>query len=391
MRRLGLGPADFETADDLAKLPLIERERLQRDPEYFVSRAAPLASYVELHTSGSTGEPMAFFRHVPGVSRQALGFERMEPTLARLSGRRWRRRDAVIVPPSSSTDSDGLNNAPQVQWLGLHARVICRTFSLFDPPSEIASRLDEFRPHLLKSYGSFVEELYTHLASERRSLHKPNVITYAADPIADPVLRLLREKLGIAVLSVYQAVEIGIIGWECERQCGHHLNVDLFPIRILDSDRREVPIGQSGEVVASNLVNRGTVLLNYMLGDLAGRLPEPCGCGRSLPLLSPVQGRTTDWLRSIAGRPIHPQTLRGILSPLEGIRRYQLVEERPGRVRIVAVTAPEADREEIRARIAGEARRLGEPIEVEVEFTETLPRTEGGKVRSVLRHEISLE
>ena len=43
MRRLGLGPADFETASDLAKLPLIEREQLQRDPEYFVSRAEPLA------------------------------------------------------------------------------------------------------------------------------------------------------------------------------------------------------------------------------------------------------------------------------------------------------------------------------------------------------------
>ena len=101
----------------------------------------------------------------------------------------------------------------------------------------------------------------------------------------------------MAVLSVYQAVEIGIIGWECERQCGHHLNVDLCPIRILDSDRRELPIGESGQVVTSNLVNRGTVLLNYMLGDLATRLPEPCGCGRSLPLLSHVQGRTTDWLR----------------------------------------------------------------------------------------------
>ncbi len=89
MRRLGLGPADFETANDLAKLPLIEREQLQRDPEYFVSRAEPLAKYSELHTSGSTGEPIAFFLHVPGIFQRALGFERMEPLHARLTGRRW--------------------------------------------------------------------------------------------------------------------------------------------------------------------------------------------------------------------------------------------------------------------------------------------------------------
>jgi phenylacetate-CoA ligase len=391
MRKLGLGPGDFATVDDLAKLPLIEREQLQRDPEYFVSRAEPLARYVELHTSGSTGEPIAFFRHLPGIFQQALGFERMEPVHARLSGRRWRRRDAVIVPPSKSRDGDSLDDVPRVQWLGLHVRAICRTFSLFDTPADIAPRIDEFRPHLLKSYGSFVEELYTYLVSTRRAFHRPKVVTYAGDPISDPVRRLMREELGIAVLSVYQAVEIGIIGWECERQCGHHLNVDLFPIRILDSDRREVPIGESGRVVVSNLVNRGTMLLNYMLGDLAKRLPEPCGCGRSLPLLSDVEGRSTDWLRSASGRRIHPQTLRGLLSPLEEIRRYQLVQERPGHVRVVAVTAPEANREAVRRRIVGEARRLGDQIEAEVEFSETLPRTEGGKVRSVLRQRVGVE
>ena len=39
MRRLGLAPGDIAVGGDLAKLPLIEREQLQRDPEYFVSRA----------------------------------------------------------------------------------------------------------------------------------------------------------------------------------------------------------------------------------------------------------------------------------------------------------------------------------------------------------------
>ena len=389
MRRLGLGPADFETASDLARLPLIEREQLQRDPEYFVSRAEPLGSYVEFLTSGSTGEPIVFFRQVRGIFQQALGFERMEPLHARLSGRRWTRRDAVIVPPSDPGAS--VDDAPDVQWLGLHVRAICRTFSLFDPPAEVAPRLEEFRPNLLKSYGSYVEELYTHLVAERRPFHRPNVVLYAGDPISDPVRRLMREELGIAVLSVYQAVEMGIIGWECERQCGHHLNVDLCPIRILDSDRREVPIGESGQVVISNLVNRGTVLLNYMLGDLARRLPQACGCGRTLPLLSHVEGRTTDWLRSGSGRPLHPQTLRSILREVAGVRRFQLIQERAGHVRVVTVTAPEADREAIRSQVVGESRRLPDPIEAEVEFSETLPRTEGGKVRTFLRHEVNVE
>ena len=60
MRQLALVPSDLRTAADLAKLPLIERDQLQRDPEYFVSRARPLSDYVEAQSSGSTGEPIQF-------------------------------------------------------------------------------------------------------------------------------------------------------------------------------------------------------------------------------------------------------------------------------------------------------------------------------------------
>lgn len=387
LRKLGLQPADFAVASDLAKLPLIDREQLQRDPEYFTSRAEPLSSYTEIDTSGSTGRPMAFFRYVPGAFQKSLGFERMEPLLAGLTGKRWSRRDAVIVP--TSRWSADMAHAGQVQWLSLHSRVICRSFSLFDTPAELASEIEQFRPDLIKGNGSFVEELYTHVMSEGRAFHHPKVITYTGDSVSAPMSRVLRNELGIALLSVYQAVEIGIIGWQCERQGGHHLNVDLFPVRILGSDRRELPHGESGEVVVSNLVNRGTMLLNYLLGDLATRSPEPCECGRSLPLLSGIDGRSTDWLQSASGRLLHPRAVTStVLRQIwPGIRRYQVVQERPGHIRVLIVTAPGGDHEEIRSSIVAEARKLEDPLDADVVFTDSLSRTEGGKVRTVVRND----
>jgi phenylacetate-CoA ligase len=390
MRRLGLAPSDFRSAEDLAKLPLIEREQLQTDPEYFTSRAQPLDSLLEVRTSGSTGEPIVFFRHVRGPLQRSLGFERMEPMLARLLGTRWKRRDAVIVPPRTWTADDD-DDSPQVQWLGLHLRARVRNISLFDPPAAIAHELDEFRPHLVKSYGSLIEALYTHLLAERRSFHRPKAVSYTGDAVSEPLRRILREELGVAVLGIYQAVEAGVIGWQCERQAGHHLNVDICPIRIVDPEARELPAGEPGDVVVSNLVNRGTVLLNYRVGDLAARLPEPCGCGRVLPMLSDVQGRRTEWLESSSGRPIHPQTFRNILRSVDGIRRFQLVQEQPGYVRVIAVIAPEVSREAVRSRILDDVGRLDPSVHAHVEFADSLPRTEGGKVRAVLTHEASAE
>ena len=388
MRRLGLDPGDFTNPGDLAKLPLLEREQLQADPEYFTSRAQPLDRYGEVRTSASTGEPILFLRNVRGPLQRSLGFERMEPMLARVLGTRWRRRDAVIVPPRTWR-SDADDGSSQVQWLGMHLRARVRNISLFEDPADIGRELDAFRPHLVKSYGSLVDALYTHLLAEGRSFHRPKAISYTGDAVSEPLRRILRDELGIAVLGVYQAVEAGVIGWQCQRQAAYHLNVDLCPARIVDADGRELPAGEPGDVVVSNLVNRGTVVLNYRVGDVAARLPEPCACGRLLPMLSEVQGRRTEWLSSASGRPIHPQSFRNVLRAIDGVRRFQLVQERPGAVRVVTVIAPDAAPEAIRERILEGVRGLDASIGAEVEFADSLPRTKGGKVRAVLTPDAS--
>ena len=44
-------------------------------------------------------------------------------------------------------------------------------------------------------------------------------------------------------------------------------------------------------MVISNLVNRGAVLLNYRLGDVASLSTGKCSCGRILLMLSELEGR----------------------------------------------------------------------------------------------------
>ncbi len=62
MRRLGLTPGDFATAADLARLPLLERAEVQRDPELFVSDARPIEQFQSESTGGSLGEPLTVYK-----------------------------------------------------------------------------------------------------------------------------------------------------------------------------------------------------------------------------------------------------------------------------------------------------------------------------------------
>jgi phenylacetate-CoA ligase len=257
--------------------------------------------------------------------------------------------------------------------------------SILDPPAANVPRLNAFRPHVIKSYGSYVEALFTYLSSTGVPFHRPRVVLYGSDPLSDRVRRLIEDDLDIEVLSIYATIEAGQIGFECEEHSGYHLNIDLAPVRVIDSEGRDLEPGEQGEVVVSNLVNRGTVLLNYLPKDLAAALPGRCPCGRNLPLLSFVEGRADDWLQDSRGRPIHPQLFRAIVRTEPEILRYQLVQETRGRFRVGLVVTPGCERQFLEARVRERFRNeFGGPTEVRVDFVDSLPRTVAGKTRPVV-------
>ena len=121
MRRLGLTPADIARAEDIARLPLIERDQLQRDPEYFVSQAWPEDAYLRLRSGGSSGQPItvqwdrrALFAdgaHRERVRSIAAATRRSSPALSRgpdrLAPRRRRRheRRVLLAEPGPAGDS----------------------------------------------------------------------------------------------------------------------------------------------------------------------------------------------------------------------------------------------------------------------------------------------
>jgi phenylacetate-CoA ligase len=384
MRRLGLGPGDLRTVTDLARLPIVERAQVQRDPEYFVSRAQALERLVRVRSGGTTGEPLSFYRDLPAVFAARARRERARSLMAAQAGRRLHFRMATILM-SGGAGSDAASRFERVTLLTGRLRVTTLRLSVLDPVVETVTALNEFRPDVIATFGSYLEVLCAHLERSGQEFVAPRVITYAADALSPAVRRLIAERYAIEVISVYQAIETPMIAFECQRHRGLHVNVDVCPLRIVDADGVELADGESGNVVVSNLVNRGTVLLNYRLGDLARRLAEPCDCGRHLPLMSLPEGRTDEWVTTASGRLIHPVAIRIALRHDDDVLRYQVVQDQADRFRVTLVTRPGADRDQV-SRGVGDAlaRLLGPDTQVQIGFADSLPRTPRGKVRPVI-------
>ena len=379
MDRLGLAPSDIRTADDLAKLPLLEREQFQRDPQLFSSTARFLGGTLALRTSGSANLPCTTQHDARGVFRAVARDERMRAIIASLVGKRLGYRAASIFDTHSATK--GVRDFVRAHtWLPRGVPVQGLSLGAHEPVERLVERLNEFRPDAISSYGSTFESLFTYLHATGRPFHRPKVVLYGADALADGVRRLISDEFGIHVLSGYAANETATIAFECEQHTGMHLNLDLNAVRIVDAEGRTLPPGQHGEVVASNLVNRASVLLNYRLGDLAALLPEPCPCGRSLPLLSFPQGRTADVFELPSGRLVQPGAVRKAFETESDVWQFQVVQEAPARIHASLVVAPACERGPLQERIAAKlaAAFRGEPA-IAMSFVDAIERSAGGK------------
>lgn len=373
MRERGLVPRDFRSETDLARLPIVERSDLQRDPGRFRSTAFGEDDLLALRSGGSTGEPITVWHDTGSLLANAAHGERERSIWAGSHVPRFGYREAVVVPP--------FNAAIEVQrfcrermWLPARADIERRYISMLDPIEDVIAALDEFRPHIVHSYGSFLEALFAKLEARGTRFHLPALVTYSSDGMSEAARARIAGEFGVPVFCTYQAIEMFKIGFECEAHDGVHVNVDLYPLR-LEAD---------GTVVVSNLVNRATVLLNYRLADVVAPIDARCPCGRALPRITRPQGRSVEFLPAPHGRVVHPQAIRTIFTAERGVWQYQVDQRETTRFTVRIVPAVDCDRVATARRVAeGFARWFGAGTAVDVRYVDALERTAGGKLRPI--------
>ena len=191
---------------------------------------------------------------------------------------------------------------------------------------------------------------------------------------------LLESHYKVPVLSGYQAAEALRIAFQCERREGFHLNLDLVAVRIIDDQGKPVEPGGQGNLILSNLTNRATVLLNYRQGDVVSLSADPCPCGRPLPTLSSIDGRSDDLLvHPEDGHQLHALGVQSRLHRVKGVIQVQIVQEEPRRFQInVVCEGPLEWEDTLRDLRRAMISVFGHAIEVSAERVEHIPPEPSG-------------
>ena len=383
LRRMGADPRELRGVDDIRSLPLISREELHDEPARFLSDAIPRRNLIAARTSGASGTPIEVHQDLHSTFVAARLGIRYWPVPRHFTGGVRRPRALAFVNPGAggSARKEAFRGGALIRAIAPSATRV----SMYDTVERNVERINSERPEVVSGFGSYLEAIYEHLDETGSSMHSPALVRFGGDGFSARGRRLIEERFGIPVRGVYASIEAPSIGFECELGGGYHVNADMFPVRIVGPDGSDCPVGVPGELVVSNLISRGTMLINYKLGDRASLLDRGCACGRTLPLLSMIEGRAYDWLERLDGGRLHPEALKAMFRGEPAVRRFQ-IRQRERDLIEVAVVPSSGDLGGLEERLTSRfSERLGGPVHVTIVRVDDLPRTSSGKVKTVVR------
>ncbi len=388
MDRLGLRPTDVRGFDDLRKLPLISVSDLQADPAQFDSTEHPKSEMHRLDSSGSTGRPHSLWHDLASTYLDVAVSERESSIHRRIIGKGRRLVALGLASPINATSLRGTIRANAIwpsranMWRGAEETPLYT----YDPPAKMLAVLNKRRPDIFYAYGSTMAMLFAYAQRHNAAIHAPKIARYASDALPPAVRQMITEQYGTEVFSAYQSIEAPRMGFECEAHTGYHNNCDVYPVRIVDEAGADCPPGVVGEVVVSNLVSHGTVLLNYRLGDRASWATVPCTCGRQLPLISFPQGRVTDDLVATDGRRLDYPIVIVPMMRHPGVWQCQVTQHALDSVTIALQLAPGTDSTLVERDLRAALQPLfGTDMHLNFEFDGDLQRTVADKLRYVIR------
>ncbi len=376
----GLDPDGPLTLDGLRRLSPLRRRDLQASGQALFCQQVPQAHLPmgETQTSGSSGEPVVVRR--TQVNQLFWLANTMREHL-------WWQRDltaslAIVRGNLSQAHIRQNNWGPPASLLGPSGPA--HAFSVHLDTVVLARELEAVDAHYLLIYPTTLQDLLSHFRQYGGGLPSLRQIRCIGETLSDELREQTREQLGVEIVDSYSSQEMGVIAIQCPVSGLYHLMADNLLVEVLDERGHPCAPSEVGELVLTDLHNFATPLVRYAIGDHAEVGPA-CPCGRSLPTLKRILGRTRNMVRYPDGSRRWPRVGFVRYREVAPIQQYQLVQHAPDAIEVRLVVERPLCRDEEAAleRIIQES--LGYPFELSFRYAPTaLPRTKGGKFEEFL-------
>jgi phenylacetate-CoA ligase len=255
-------------------------------------RSPPLPAYygkiTESKTSGSTTTPLEFA--TDGLT--AIAANAAVTRLVRWWGLDTRRALATIRIYASGKAPPYPQGRDGKGWSRADPDSASHDLDMFTPvEQQVEWLLRKRAPYLVTLPSNALALAFAMTPAQARQLALEAVIGIS-ETVLPRAREIIAERLGAKLIGVYSCQEIGVVAVQCPATPHYHVAAETALVEILHDDGSAARPGETGQVVVTGLYNYAMPFIRYALGDVATAGPEYCSCGRTLPVIAQVEGRT---------------------------------------------------------------------------------------------------
>jgi phenylacetate-CoA ligase len=375
--REGLRVGDIQNQTDFERIPFLTKSDIRAAKDRIVTRD-PLRKGIASNTGGSTGEPLYFH-----TDAAASPLRRANA----LRGMRWAGidigdRQAVIWGFHLDRPFKERFTAAVKDYFSN-----IRYFSSFDMSEEAMERYARtmalFKTDLLLGYPSAVSRFAEFCKARRIGNIRPRTAMSSGERIFPHQAEMIRDVFRCPVFDRYGSNEFANVAQECDRHDGLHIFSDVMLVEVIHESGRPAESGELGEIVVTDLYNLYMPFLRYRTGDLAVPTLRECPCGRGLPLLDRIEGRTFDVVVTPDGRSTGGFFWTYLSRVVPGIKQFQIEQRDRSGIIFRMVPGPEWNDEykkELERKIK---ENMGPSFGVSFDVVNDIPLTPAGKFRFI--------
>jgi len=377
--QLGLQAEDITEVAQLSALPLLDKATIRDHVEEL--KALNAQDLARFNTGGSSGAPLVFF----------IGKERVSHDVAaKWRATRWWNVDVgdpEIVLWGSPIELGSQDRLRLWRDRLFRSRLLPAFEMSTSKLDGFIAEIRQFRPRMLFGYPSALSLLAQHAQDRGQSMDDLGirVAFVTSEKLYDEQRTRIETIFGCPVANGYGGRDAGFIAHQCP-QGGLHITAEDILVEIIDPQGQPLPPGQAGEIVVTHLATSAFPFIRYRTGDVGILDDRRCECGRGLPLLREIQGRSTDFVVAADGTVMHGLALIYVLRELPGIHSFKIIQQSQSHTQVLIQPDGLPDEQLAVQVIAGFRQRLGDSVTIQVDWVEEIPAEASGKFRYVVSH-----
>lgn len=380
----GLSPRQLAELENFGKIPPLTKAAISTNLDGLISEDLSRNGLITNSTSGSTGESLFFYTDQRSTtSRKAVEIRGKE-----WAG--WRSGERIVSLWGSPIDQRARASIRATVHGWITQKKSLSSFDLTPPMMDrYITEILRFKPVIFVSYSGPLEQFAIHCLEKSIVFPSLKGIITSAEKLWPHQRRKIEMAFKVPVFDRYGSRELGNIAQECEHHDGLHVFVDRVLLEIVDENGKACPPGRPGRILVTDLDNYGSPMIRYEIGDNATWSDgESCPCGRGLPKLKQIDGRTMEVVFTPSGNRIGGTFWTFLFKSRPGIRQFQVIQDKIDGIQVRYLVGPEFDLQSLDYFREKIVEKTGASFAVEFVEVDQIELTKSGKRKLIVSHYI---